>query len=69
MKYVLGLVDGRNEPIKGLNNAKRPVLVNKDTATEDLKSKTQNSKGNKSTQEGIIGQGGADQDRAQSQIV
>ena len=31
MKYVLGLADGRNEPIKDLDNAKRIVLIDKDT--------------------------------------
>ena len=27
MKYILGLEDGRNEPIKNLDNTKRIVLV------------------------------------------
>lgn len=37
MKYVLGLDDGRNEPIKDLDNAKRVVLVDKDTVgAEDI---------------------------------
>lgn len=37
MKYVLGLADGRNEPIKDLDNAKRVVLVDKDTVgAEDI---------------------------------
>ncbi len=31
MKYVLGLDDGRNEPIKDLDNATRIVLVDRDT--------------------------------------
>ncbi len=31
MKYLLGLKDGRNEPIKDLENAERIVLVDKDT--------------------------------------
>jgi mannose-6-phosphate isomerase-like protein (cupin superfamily) len=31
MKYLLHLADGRNEPIKNLDNAKRIVLVDKDT--------------------------------------
>jgi quercetin dioxygenase-like cupin family protein len=31
MKYVFGLADGRNEPIKNLDNAKRVVLVDEDT--------------------------------------
>ena len=29
--YVLDIADGRNEPIKDLDNAKRLVLVDKDT--------------------------------------
>lgn len=37
MKNVLGLEDGRNEPIKDLDNAKRIVLVDKDTVgAEDI---------------------------------
>jgi quercetin dioxygenase-like cupin family protein len=37
MKYLLGLSDGRNEPIKDLENAKRVVLVDKDTVgAEDI---------------------------------
>lgn len=37
MNYVLGLADGRNEPIKDLDNAKRVVLVDKDTVgAEDI---------------------------------
>lgn len=37
MKYLLGLDDGRNEPIKDLDNAKRVVLVDKDTVgAEDI---------------------------------
>lgn len=37
MNYVLGLTDGRNEPIKDLDNAKRIVLVDKDTVgAEDI---------------------------------
>lgn len=37
MKYLLGLADGRNEPIKDLDNAKRVVLVDKDTVgAEDI---------------------------------
>lgn len=37
MKYVLGLEDGRNEPIKDLNNAKRIVLVDQETVgAEDI---------------------------------
>jgi quercetin dioxygenase-like cupin family protein len=37
MKYLLGLADGRNEPIKDLENAKRVVLVDKDTVgAEDI---------------------------------
>jgi len=37
MKYVVGLADGRNEPIKDLDNAKRVVLVDKDTVgAEDI---------------------------------
>lgn len=37
MKYVLGINDGRNEPIKDLENAKRVVLVDKDTVgAEDI---------------------------------
>lgn len=36
-KYVLGITDGRNEPIKDLENAKRVVLVDKDTVgAEDI---------------------------------
>ena len=31
MKYVLGLADARNQPIKDLDNAKRIVLIDKDT--------------------------------------
>jgi mannose-6-phosphate isomerase-like protein (cupin superfamily) len=37
MKYVLGVADGRDEPIKDLDNAKRVVLVDKDTVgAEDI---------------------------------
>lgn len=37
MKFLLGLADGRNEPIKDLDNAKRIVLVDKDTVgAEDI---------------------------------
>jgi len=37
MKNVLGLADGRNEPIKDLDNAKRIVLVDQDTVgAEDI---------------------------------
>ncbi len=37
MKYVLGLADGRNEPIRDLDNAKRVVLIDKDTVgAEDI---------------------------------
>jgi quercetin dioxygenase-like cupin family protein len=37
MKYVLGLEDGRDEPIRDLDNAKRIVLVDKDTVgAEDI---------------------------------
>lgn len=37
MKYLLGLADGRNEPIKDLDNAKRVVLVDRDTVgAEDI---------------------------------
>jgi len=37
MKYLLKLADGRNEPIKDLDNAKRVVLVDKDTVgAEDI---------------------------------
>ncbi len=37
MKYLLGLEDGRNEPIKNLDNAKRVVLVDKETVgAEDI---------------------------------
>jgi hypothetical protein len=37
MKYVLSLDDGRNEPIKDLDNAKRIVLVDKETVgAEDI---------------------------------
>jgi quercetin dioxygenase-like cupin family protein len=37
MKYVLGLEDGRNEPIKDLDNAKRIVLVDQKTVgAEDI---------------------------------
>ncbi len=37
MKYLLGIDEGRNEPIKDLDNAKRVVLVDKDTAgAEDI---------------------------------
>ncbi|ACV61742.1 Cupin 2 conserved barrel domain protein [Desulfofarcimen acetoxidans DSM 771] len=36
-KYLLTLEDGRNEPIKDLDNAKRIVLVDKDTVgAEDI---------------------------------
>ena len=31
MKFVIGLEDGRNEPIKDLNNATRIILADKDT--------------------------------------
>lgn len=37
MKYVLGLADGRNEPIKDLDNAQRIVLVDEKTVgAEDI---------------------------------
>ena len=37
MKYVLGLEDGRNEPIQDLDNATRIVLVDRDTVgAEDI---------------------------------
>ena len=37
MKYLLGLADGRNEPIKDLENATRVVLVDRDTVgAEDI---------------------------------
>jgi quercetin dioxygenase-like cupin family protein len=37
MKYVFGITDGRDEPIKDLDNAKRVVLVDKDTVgAEDI---------------------------------
>jgi hypothetical protein len=37
MKYLLGLTEGRNEPIKDLENAKRIVLVDQDTVgAEDI---------------------------------
>ncbi|MEA5114761.1 MAG: cupin domain-containing protein [Geobacteraceae bacterium] len=37
MKYLFGLEDGRNEPIKDLDNAKRVVLVDNDTVgAEDI---------------------------------
>ncbi len=37
MKYLLKLEDGRNEPIKKLDNAQRVVLVDKDTVgAEDI---------------------------------
>jgi mannose-6-phosphate isomerase-like protein (cupin superfamily) len=37
MKYVIGMDEGRNEPIKDLDNAKRVVLVDKDTVgAEDI---------------------------------
>lgn len=37
MKYVLGIADGRDEPIKDLENAKRVVLIDKDTVgAEDI---------------------------------
>jgi mannose-6-phosphate isomerase-like protein (cupin superfamily) len=37
VKYLLGLADGRNEPIKDLDNAKRVVLVDKNTVgAEDI---------------------------------
>ncbi len=37
MKYLLGLEEGRNEPIKDLDNAKRVVLVDNDTVgAEDI---------------------------------
>jgi len=37
MKYVIGIEEGRNEPIKDLDNAKRVVLVDKDTVgAEDI---------------------------------
>ncbi|MCE5335705.1 MAG: cupin domain-containing protein [Desulfobacteraceae bacterium] len=37
MKYVLSVEDGRDEPIKDLDNAKRVVLVDKDTVgAEDI---------------------------------
>ena len=39
VKYLLKLGDGRNEPIKDLNNATRVVLVDKDTVgAEDITS-------------------------------
>jgi mannose-6-phosphate isomerase-like protein (cupin superfamily) len=37
MKYVIGLEDGRNEPIKDLNNATRIILADKSTVgAEDI---------------------------------
>lgn len=37
MKYVFGLDEGRNEPIKDLDNVQRTVLVDKDTVgAEDI---------------------------------
>ncbi|EKD34130.1 MAG: cupin 2 conserved barrel protein [uncultured bacterium] len=37
MKYLLGLEEGRDEPIKDLDNAKRIVLVDRDTVgAEDI---------------------------------
>ena len=37
MKYVFGIEEGRNEPIKDLDNAKRVVLIDKDTVgAEDI---------------------------------
>jgi len=37
MKYVIGIEEGRNEPIKNLDNATRVVLVDKDTVgAEDI---------------------------------
>ena len=37
MKYLLGRNDGRNEPIKDLDNAKRVVIVDKETVgAEDI---------------------------------
>lgn len=37
MKYVIGIEEGRDEPIKDLDNAKRVVLVDKDTVgAEDI---------------------------------
>ena len=37
MKYVIGIDEGRNEPIKDLDNATRVVLVDKDTVgAEDI---------------------------------
>ena len=37
MKYLIRLADGRNEPIKNLDNAKRVVLVDKGTVgAQDL---------------------------------
>jgi len=37
MKYVFGLADGRNEPIKDLDNAQRIVLVDQKTVgAEDI---------------------------------
>ena len=37
MKYLLGLDEERNEPIKDLDNARRVVLVDKDTVgAEDI---------------------------------
>ncbi len=37
MKYVIGLEEGRSEPIKDLDNAQRIVLVDKDTVgAEDI---------------------------------
>ncbi|MEW6500108.1 MAG: cupin domain-containing protein [Thermodesulfobacteriota bacterium] len=37
MKYLLALEDGRNEPIKNLDNATRVILVDKETVdAEDI---------------------------------
>lgn len=37
MKYLLSLNEGRNEPIRNLDNARRVVLVDKDTVgAEDI---------------------------------
>ncbi len=37
MKYVVGIEEGRDEPIKDLDNAKRVVLIDKDTVgAEDI---------------------------------
>ena len=37
MKYVVGIEEGRDEPIKDLDNAKRVVLIDKDSVgSEDI---------------------------------